>query len=129
MSRNVLVTGAVRGIGRVIAFRLARDGLNVAISDININSTKLNDTQKEIEKLCRKFINLFGIFFCYKEAAKVMIAQEKGSKLIGACSVIGYKPWPYLQVIIARTQAAAVELTKHNITVNSYCCGMFYILF
>ncbi len=46
-----------------------------------------------------------------------MIAQGKGSKLIGACRVIGYKPCPYWQVIIARTQAAAVELTKHNIIV------------
>ncbi len=50
MSRNALITGAAQGIGRAIALRLARDGLNVAVNDININSAKLNDTQKGIEK-------------------------------------------------------------------------------
>ena len=210
MSRNALVTGAARGIGRAIALRLARDGLNVAVNDIKASSAALNDTQKEIEKLGRKSIavtadisndkevetmmentakqlgsldvckfelffvyhilfllrliqvmianagiaqvkpfveittedwdrmfaiNMRGVFLCYKEAAKVMIAQGKGGKIIGACSIVGYKPFPMLSHYSATkwgvrglTQAAAMELAKHKITVNAYCPGMFHII-
>jgi meso-butanediol dehydrogenase/(S,S)-butanediol dehydrogenase/diacetyl reductase len=56
MSRNVLITGAARGIGRAIALRLAKDGLNVAVNDIKASSAALNDTQKAIEKLGRKSV-------------------------------------------------------------------------
>jgi meso-butanediol dehydrogenase/(S,S)-butanediol dehydrogenase/diacetyl reductase len=56
MSRNALVTGAARGIGRAIALRLANDGLNVAVNDIKACSTELADIQKAIEKIGRKSI-------------------------------------------------------------------------
>ncbi|CAF4694628.1 unnamed protein product, partial [Rotaria sp. Silwood2] len=49
MSRNALVTGAARSIGRAIALRLARDGLNVAVKDIKASSSDLNKVQQEIE--------------------------------------------------------------------------------
>lgn len=40
--KSVIVTGAGRGIGRGIALRLAQDGANVAVSDINFdNATKV----------------------------------------------------------------------------------------
>jgi meso-butanediol dehydrogenase/(S,S)-butanediol dehydrogenase/diacetyl reductase len=77
--------------------------------------------------------NLRGIFLCYKEAAKVMISQGKGGKLIGACSIARYRPRPMVSPYSASkcgvrglTQAAAMELAKHNITVNAYCPGMFH---
>ncbi|CAF4315838.1 unnamed protein product, partial [Adineta steineri] len=38
MPRNVLVTGAARGIGQAIALRLAKDGFNVAVNDIEVMS-------------------------------------------------------------------------------------------
>lgn len=80
-------------------------------------------------------INLRGVFLCYKEAAKVMISQGKGGKLIAACSIAGYKPFAMVSHYCASkwgvrglTQAAAIELAQHNITVNAYCPGMFDIL-
>ncbi len=44
-----LVTGAAQGIGRGIALRLAEEGVNIALVDLN--QDKLNATQAEIEAL------------------------------------------------------------------------------
>ncbi|WP_341523752.1 acetoin reductase [Pseudomonas sp. G.S.17] len=47
-----LVTGAGQGIGRAIALRLARDGADVAL--IDINASKINQVAAEIAELGRK---------------------------------------------------------------------------
>ncbi|MBI5894389.1 MAG: 3-oxoacyl-[acyl-carrier-protein] reductase [Deltaproteobacteria bacterium] len=49
-----LVTGAAQGIGKTIALKLAANGADVAISDLNME--KLNETAKEIIDLGRKAI-------------------------------------------------------------------------
>lgn len=41
MKRTAIVTGAARGIGRAIAARLARDGLHVALADIDLDAAEL----------------------------------------------------------------------------------------
>jgi 3-oxoacyl-[acyl-carrier protein] reductase len=48
-SKNALVTGGGRGIGREIALRLAQAGCNVAVSDIDAETA--GTTAKEIEAL------------------------------------------------------------------------------
>lgn len=50
--RVVLVTGGGQGIGRAIALRLARDGADIALVDINDEKTPA--VAKEIEKMGRK---------------------------------------------------------------------------
>jgi 3-oxoacyl-[acyl-carrier protein] reductase len=47
-----LVTGGAQGIGRAIAFLLARNGADMAVSDINLE--KAQDTVKEIEEAGRR---------------------------------------------------------------------------
>jgi len=47
-ARNAIVTGAARGIGKAIAMRLAREGINVVISDILAEEAER--TAREIEK-------------------------------------------------------------------------------
>lgn len=75
-------------------------------------------------------INIRGVFLCYQIAALQMIKQKTGGKLIGACSVSGYRPsgkapayctskW----AVRGLTQTAALELGEHGITVNAYCPG------
>ena len=52
MSRVAIVTGAGRGIGRAIALRLARDGLDVIVNDINPKNTE--QVAKKIEATGQK---------------------------------------------------------------------------
>lgn len=51
-NKVALVTGAAQGIGRGIALRLAKDGFDLALVDLN--EDKLEDVAKEIEALGRK---------------------------------------------------------------------------
>lgn len=53
-----IVTGAARGIGRTVALRLARDGLDVAINDLNADG--LNELKAELTKAGAKSIVLVG---------------------------------------------------------------------
>ena len=41
-------------------------------------------------------VNMHGVSLCYKEAAKVMITHGTGGKIIGACNIVEYKPFPTL---------------------------------
>ena len=75
-------------------------------------------------------INLRGNFLCYQEAARQMIRQGTG-KIIGAASIVAYRSFPMLGHysvskwgVRGLTQAAAMEWTEHNITVNAYCPGI-----
>ncbi|CAF4278066.1 unnamed protein product, partial [Adineta steineri] len=81
MSRSALVTGAAQGMGRAIALRLARDGLNVAINDINSNAIQLNDIQKTIEKMGQKSIVITADVSNEKAVSAMMknVVKELGS--------------------------------------------------
>lgn len=180
-----IVTGASRGIGRVIALQLAKDGMDVAINDIPSQLPALENVKIEIELLQRRAIcvpadvskedevrqmvaltvrefgelnvmvanagivipqrlfettvedwdkvmgvNARGVFMCYREAGRQMIAQGKGGKIIGACSSAGYRPSPLGVAYSASkwavrgiTQVTALELAQYDINVNAYCPG------
>jgi meso-butanediol dehydrogenase/(S,S)-butanediol dehydrogenase/diacetyl reductase len=60
MSRSALVTGASRGIGKAIALQLAKDGYNVAITDLAIQRDLAQETVAEISK--------FGVKSLFVEA-------------------------------------------------------------
>jgi meso-butanediol dehydrogenase/(S,S)-butanediol dehydrogenase/diacetyl reductase len=76
-------------------------------------------------------INLRGVFLCYTAAARQMIAQGDGGKIIGAASIAAHKGFAMLGHYSASkwgvrglTQAAAQEWAPHGITVNAYCPGI-----
>ncbi len=46
--KTALVTGAARGIGRAIAVRFAKEGANVAFTDLAID-----DNAREVEKIIK----------------------------------------------------------------------------
>jgi 3-oxoacyl-[acyl-carrier protein] reductase len=65
-----LVTGSAQGIGKAIALRLANNGADLAIIDMNLEKTE--ETAKEIEKIGRKALALKANVANLKEAEAVM---------------------------------------------------------
>src|ERR1700742_2196160 len=55
MSSNIrkvaIVTGSARGIGKAIALRLARDGFNVVVSDLETQFSEMQQVVSEIDQL------------------------------------------------------------------------------
>lgn len=184
--RVALVTGAARGIGRGIAIRLVKDGLEVAVNDLASNVDQLEEVADEIrssgvrsatvisdvsdagevEEMVRSVAgelgsldvmvanagiaqvtplldlsvedfdrmmatNIRGVFLCYQAAARQMIRQGGGGKIIGAASIAAHKGFALLGhysaskwAVRGLTQAAAQEWAEHGITVNAYCPGI-----
>ena len=54
MNMVAIITGAGRGIGKAIALRLAKDGLHVAVNDIN--TANLKKVTEEIESMGKRVI-------------------------------------------------------------------------
>ncbi|KAJ7162789.1 acetoin reductase family protein [Mycena crocata] len=179
-TRNAVVTGAARGIGRAIAIRLAADGCNVVVNDFPINQEALDALVKEIgsekatafagditveqnvKDLVGKCVTTYGsldimvcnagncwvkpvldctveemqslmdtnflsVYLGYQCAARQMIKQGNGGRIIGVPNMSAYSASKF--AIRGITQTAffswvAQEWGAHKITVNAYCPGL-----
>ncbi|RRD22385.1 acetoin reductase [Brucellaceae bacterium VT-16-1752] len=79
----ILVTGAGQGIGRGIALRLAKDGADLALVDLN--TEKLASVQKEVEALGRKATTFIADV---SKRDQVYAAIEHAEKELGGFDVI-----------------------------------------
>ncbi|KAI0125686.1 hypothetical protein BJ170DRAFT_702736 [Xylariales sp. AK1849] len=110
--------------------------LNTMVANAGIAQVKalLDLTDEDFQRMFA--VNVFGIQNCYAEAAKQMISQgnctpERPGKIIGAASIVAFKPFALLShysaskwAVRGLTQAYAMELAEYNITVNAYAPGI-----
>jgi len=115
-----LVDEAVKELGDVEVM--------VANAGITLMKPLLDTTVQDLDKILA--INVRGVFLCYKYAAKRMIEQGKGGRLIGASSGVAKQGRASLSAYSASkfavsglTQSCADELGPHGITVNAYAPG------
>ncbi|MEF2549518.1 SDR family NAD(P)-dependent oxidoreductase [Aurantimonas sp. E1-2-R+4] len=78
-----LVTGAAQGIGRGIALRLAKDGADIAIVDINTD--KMAEVAAEIEELGHKATTFKADV---SNRAEVYAAVEHAEKTLGGLDIM-----------------------------------------
>ncbi|KAF7422925.1 hypothetical protein PC9H_011089 [Pleurotus ostreatus] len=106
-------------------------GVDVMIANAGIVMMKplLDVEVSEWDKV--QAVNGRGTFLCYKYAAKQMVTQGRGGRIIGASSLAGKQGWSHLStyssskfLVRGLTQAAAAELAPHKITVNAYAPGI-----
>lgn len=76
-------------------------------------------------------VNVVGVFHCYRAAARQMIRQGRGGRLIGAASVAAHRAGKWQGAYSASkfavrglSQSAAQDLAEHGITVNVYSPGV-----
>lgn len=179
--KKAAVTGAARGIGRAIALKLAREGADVVVADINLEGVQ--KVAGEIEDMGRKAValkvdvsvkeeaekiintakeklgrldilvnnaginrdamlhkmsdedwgrvlavDLTGVFFCTRAAAKLMRDQGYG-RIINISSAswmgnIGQANYSAAKAgVVGFSKTAARELARKGVTVNVICPG------
>jgi meso-butanediol dehydrogenase/(S,S)-butanediol dehydrogenase/diacetyl reductase len=182
-----IVTGAGRGIGRAIALRLAREGAQVTVADIDelnaagvageiaakggqalalkVDVTHREAAERMVQETVAKFgrldilvnnagivavaplletdeatwdalmnVNAKGVLFCSQAAARQMIAQGGGGRIINNTSTLGrIAPGKALPLgayaaskhaAVALTRQMGLELAAHGILVNAVCPGV-----
>lgn len=119
---EALITATVERFGRLDIF--------VNNAGIAIESGPLVDvTSAGFRKTLD--VNLLGCFHGIRSAARRMIAQGTGGRIINTASQAGKTGWPMLSAyssskfgVVGLTQVAGRELGEHGITVNSVCPGV-----
>ncbi|WP_327838835.1 acetoin reductase [Bacillus salipaludis] len=115
--RVALVTGAARGIGRAIALRLARDGFDVAINDLNKDS--LNHVSKEIENLGRSSFSIPADISDRSQVFSMVeqVVQQYGQLdvLVANAGIVQVKP------ILEITEQDLEKIFRINVFGTLYC--------
>lgn len=108
-------------------------GLDVMVANAGIAVTApLLETTAEQWQLTME-VNLRGVFHCYQSAARQMISQGWGGRLIGAASVAAHRGGKWQSAYSASkfavrglSQSVAQELAPYQITVNVYSPGVVH---
>ncbi|MFT3975352.1 MAG: L-iditol 2-dehydrogenase [Amaricoccus sp.] len=104
--------------------------------DILVNNAALFDLQPIVEITRESYdrlfrINVGGTLFCMQAAARQMIAQGRGGRIINMASQAGRRGEALVAVycatkaaVISLTQSAAMNLVEHGINVNAIAPGV-----
>jgi meso-butanediol dehydrogenase / (S,S)-butanediol dehydrogenase / diacetyl reductase len=106
-------------------------GLDVMVANAGIAVTAplLETTPEQWQQTMD--VNVRGVFHCYQSAARQMITQGRGGRLIGAASVAAHRGGKWQSAYSASkfavrgmSQSIAQELAEYGITVNVYSPGV-----
>jgi len=105
--------------------------LNVIFNNAGMNRARnfMDVDEENFESIVR--VNAWGVVVCTQEAAKQMIAQGSGGKIINTGSIASRQGfWDFVPYCVAKfgvlavTQATARGLIEHGITVNAFAPGV-----
>ena len=108
-------------------------GLDVMVANAGIAVTAplVETTTQQWQEIMD--VNVKGVFHCYRSAARHMIAQGRGGRLIGAASVAAHRGGKWQSAYSASkfavrgmSQSVSQELAEHQITVNVYSPGVVH---
>jgi meso-butanediol dehydrogenase / (S,S)-butanediol dehydrogenase / diacetyl reductase len=130
-SIGVDVTDRVQVRAMVQAAVDAFGALNVIFNNAGMNRPRsfMDVDEANFDEIVR--VNTWGVIVCTQEAARQMIAQGSGGKIINTGSIAsrqGY--WEFVPYCVAKfgtlavTQATARGLIEHGITVNAFAPGV-----
>ncbi|KAL1305354.1 hypothetical protein AAFC00_002250 [Neodothiora populina] len=71
-SKTAIVTGSSRGIGKAIALRLARDGYDLCITDVQANQKGIDEVVAEVKDLGRNAVGIVGDVTDYAQVEEVV---------------------------------------------------------
>jgi meso-butanediol dehydrogenase / (S,S)-butanediol dehydrogenase / diacetyl reductase len=118
---QAMVKTAVETFGELnVIFNNA--GMNRPCSFMDVDEANFNEIVR---------VNTWGVILCTQEAARQMIAQGSGGKIVNTGSIAsrqGY--WDFVPYCVAKfgtlavTQATARGLIEHGITVNAFAPGV-----
>jgi meso-butanediol dehydrogenase / (S,S)-butanediol dehydrogenase / diacetyl reductase len=105
--------------------------LNVIFNNAGMNRPRnfMEVDQENFDQIVR--VNTWGVIVCTQEAAKQMIAQGSGGKIINTGSIASRQGfWDFVPYCVAKfgtlavTQATARGLIEYGITVNAFAPGV-----
>ena len=105
--------------------------IDVFFNNAGMNSPmKLLDVDEENFNLIMR-VNVLGVLIGMQEAAKQMIVQKSGGKIVNTASIAGrtgfasFAPYSAAKAaVISLTQSGARALAEHGITVNGFAPGV-----
>ncbi|MEA2622839.1 MAG: meso-butanediol dehydrogenase / (S,S)-butanediol dehydrogenase / diacetyl reductase [Chloroflexota bacterium] len=105
--------------------------LNVIFNNAGMNRPRsfMDVDEANFDEIVR--VNTWGVIVCTQEAAKQMIAQGHGGKIVNTGSIASRQGfWDFVPYCVAKfgtlaiTQATARGLIEHGITVNAFAPGV-----
>jgi meso-butanediol dehydrogenase / (S,S)-butanediol dehydrogenase / diacetyl reductase len=105
--------------------------LNVIFNNAGMNRPRdfMDVDEENFDSIVR--VNTWGVILCTQEAARQMIAQGRGGKIVNTGSIASRQGfWDFVPYCVAKfgtlaiTQATARGLIGHGITVNAFAPGV-----